>query len=568
MTDPDEQEPPRPAGGPAPEEPREADTDPRAGRPSDAAAADDTERRLSPLTVLTASINYAKSAVLPILVALVAGDFNPWVLGGSAVALVTLLVSGYVTYRTVRYRVNNERLEIRSGLVSRSRRTIPLERIRGVDVTSTLLHRLVGLAVVRIDAAAGGAVKQEEAKLDAVTAADAERLRTELLRRRSLRVARTGDEAAAPEETSATDGEHPEPDTSRDVVHFRMPPRWYRYAVLSPGYLLTPFAVLATLFGFLNQIIDLDIVEDYVADQADTVQRLVDSGWATLLVVATGAVVLLAVAMPLFAVASYMINQWRFTLRRHGDALVTERGLFTRHSVTLEYRRIHGHELKDNPVQRLRSLVRLSAIVTGLGEAATRATLLPLGPRSEVEAVVARALRRYEGELTAHPAAARSRRLFRAVVPPLAAAAAAAALGWHWVAGTLLLVALLGVPLGLDRYRSLGHGYDGEQVSVRSGSLSRSQATVARSAVIGWRWQQSLFQRRAGLATLEVTVGAGSGSYGAVDADFAESVAFAHGVTPDMVAPFLAADPRPAEHGGTGDRAGARPRGDDPPGGP
>ena len=62
-----------------------------------------------------------------------------------------------------------------------------------------------------------------------------------------------------------------------------MPPRWYSYAVLSPGYLLTPFAVLAALFGFLNQFVDSSAVGGYVVGQADTVWRIVTSGWSGLL---------------------------------------------------------------------------------------------------------------------------------------------------------------------------------------------------------------------------------------------------------------------------------------------
>ncbi|TDQ49560.1 PH domain-containing protein [Actinorugispora endophytica] len=516
---------------------------------AEAGLAPDADRRLSPLTVVTASINHVRSFIVPIVVALVAGSFNPWVLGGSAATLVALVVTGFVTYKTVRYRVSPERLEIRSGLVSRSRRTIPLERIRGVDITSTLLHRVFGLAVVKIEAAAGGGGGKEEGKLDAVTAADAERLRVELLRRRALL---TAGAAADPVEGGPEAGEAPEADAGadpRDVVYFRMPNRWYLYAVLSLGYLLTPFAALAALFGFLSQLVDDDAIADYAVEGVDAVQDLVRSGVAVLLILVVGAAVLLLVAMPLFAVGSYLVSHWKFTLRRHGDALVTERGLLTRHSVTLEHRRIRGHELSDNPMQRMRSLVRLSAIVTGLGESATRAALLPMGPRAVVDDVLARALRPFEGVLTPHPPAARSRRLFRAVVPPAVVAVAAALSGFYWVAGAFAVLALLGVPLGLSRYRALGHGYDGHLVSVRSGSLSRTQASVRRDAVIGWRWEQSLFQRRAGLATVKVTVGAGSGGYDAVDADFAESVAFAHGVTPGMVRQFLEAGPgKPEKH--------------------
>lgn len=521
-------------GGGGSEPPVEPGT---AAAPRESAAPAETDRRLSPLTMVTASLRYARSFAVPVLLALVAGSFNPWVVGASAAALISVLVTGFVAYKTVRYRVDDERLEIRSGLISRSRRTIPLERIRGVDITSTLLHRLFGLAVVKIEAAAGGG-GPEEGKLDAITAADAERLRTELLRRRDL-LADDREAADRGPDTAQTAAPAAARTGTADTVYFRMPARWYLYAVLSLGYLLTPFAAFAALLGFLGQFVDGDIIGDYVVDRADVIQDAVRSGLVALLVLGGGAVVVLLVAMPLFAVVSYAVSHWDFTLRGHGDALVTERGLFTRHSVTLERRRIRGYELVDNPLQRLRSLVRLSAIVTGLGEAATRAALLPIGPRAAVEEVVARTLRPFGGVLTAHPPAARGRRLFRAVAPPLAASAAAAVLGFPWFAGVFAAAALLGVPLGLDRYRSLGHGYDGRRVSVRSGSLHRTQATVEREAVIGWCWTQSLFQRRVGLATVKVTVGAGSGGYDAIDADFAESVAFARGVTPRMVRPFL-----------------------------
>ncbi|XKK41963.1 PH domain-containing protein [Nocardiopsis sp. ARC36] len=216
--------------------------------------------------------------------------------------------------------------------------------------------------------------------------------------------------------------------------------------------------------------------------------------------------------MPVFAVVSYALTHWGFSLRGRDGSLVAERGLFTRRSVTLERRRIRGHELLDTPLERTRGAVRLRAIVTGLGDAANRAVLLPTGPRPVVEDVVGRALALFGGTLKRHPRAALFRRLTRAVGPFALVAVVAAALGAEWLAVAGAVLAVLGIPLGVDRYRALGHGYDGERVSVRSGSLSRSQATVERSAVIGWTWRQTLFQRGPSLADLQVTVGAGAGA--------------------------------------------------------
>lgn len=150
--------------------------------------------------------------------------------------------------------------------------------------------------------------------------------------------------------------------------------------------------------------------------------------------------------------------------------------------------------------------------------------------------------------LRPHPPAARRRRLFRAIFPWLviAACAVTAALLWSgfwWVlAAPALLLALLGVPLGLDRYRSLGHTYDGSRLSVRSGSLRRSQAVVEQRAVVGWTLSQTWFQRRAGLLTVTAGVGAGTGGYAALDVGEAEGPTFAAEVTPVWLIPFLVPD--------------------------
>ena len=171
-------------------------------------------RRLSPRSLVVGPINQLRSLLVPIAAGLIVGGFNPWVLTATGVAVVGLLVGGFVTWRTFRYEIGEERLEIRSGLIRRSTRTIPLERIRGVDVTSTLLHRMLGVAVVRIEAAAGSPGGGEEGKLDAVSVAEAERLRRVLLHRKAVLLERHREETepVAGEEGSALESA-PAPET-------------------------------------------------------------------------------------------------------------------------------------------------------------------------------------------------------------------------------------------------------------------------------------------------------------------------------------------------------------------
>jgi putative membrane protein len=193
-------------------------------------------------------------------------------------------------------------------------------------------------------------------------------------------------------------------------------------------------------------------------------------------------------------------------------------------------------------------MARAWAIVTGLGDSETRGQLMPVAPRAIVLDVVGEAIGPIATGLRAHPVAARRRRLFRAIFPWLVVAACAVVLAvawspiWWGLAVPALVLALLGVPLGLDRYRSLGHTYDGARLSVRSGSLRRSQAVVEERAVVGWTLRQTWFQRRAGLLTVVAGVGAGTGGYEAIDVGEAAGVAFAAEVTPGWLAPFVATE--------------------------
>ena len=89
------------------------------------------------------------------------------------------------------------------GLLSRSVRTVPNDRIRGVEVEAPLLHRLFGLVRVRIDAAAGAVNgKDEELVVDGVPRAEGDRLRTAVLTHRTTDTPRADGAPETAERTS------------------------------------------------------------------------------------------------------------------------------------------------------------------------------------------------------------------------------------------------------------------------------------------------------------------------------------------------------------------------------
>ena len=72
----------------------------------------------------------------------------------------------------------------------------------------------------------------------------------------------------------------------------------------------------------------------------------------------------------------------------------------------------------------------------------------------------------------------------------------------------------------------------------RQGSLVRRTVALQQHGVIGWTFRQSVFQRRAGLVTLEAVTAAGQGGYQVLDLAAADAVALAAATTPALLTPF------------------------------
>jgi putative membrane protein len=442
------------------------------------------------------------------------GD-GPWTIVALVVGITLLsLLAAAVSWWRFGYAVGERAVVVTRGLLTRSVRTVPLDRVRGVEVEAPLLHRVFGLVRVRIDAAAGSSVTgSEELLVDGVPRAEGDRLRTVLLTRRP-RPAAPGPDGAVPPVAEPGAGQV---EVEEEIARFDN--RWLLYAPLVGGYLAVPLAAV----GALGRLVD-ELPARFVPDVEGP--DVVDGSVVALAVVA--AVVVLVAG----SVIGAAVVNWRFRLVRRGGSLVAVRGLVTRRHTELEVDRIRGYTVSEGLGMRLVGAARASALVTGLGDAARRGQLLPLGPRAQAWSLGGRIVEA-PGPLRAHPPAARRRAVVRAVVPGgvvlLAGLVLTGTLGWWWVLVAGAVLALLGVPLGLGRYAALGHAAGPRSLAVRSGFLVRAHTVLQRRAVIGWQVRQSPFQRRAGLATVLACVGAGSGGYEAVD------------VAADEVAEFTAA---------------------------
>jgi len=85
---------------------------------------------------------------------------------------------GFLTWWFTRYLIDGTELRITSGILQKSSRRIPYERIQSVDIAEPFLARVIGLAELRIEMAGG---KDSRSTLRFIPLEDARRLRRLLL---------------------------------------------------------------------------------------------------------------------------------------------------------------------------------------------------------------------------------------------------------------------------------------------------------------------------------------------------------------------------------------------------
>jgi putative membrane protein len=121
---------------------------------------DAVEGRLHPLTVAFATIGIARRLVIPALgggLAAGGGEADRIALRIGLFLTVPALIGAAARYAFFRYALHPDELVLRSGVLSRRHRVIPLSRVQNVDVRQGPLQRVFSVAELRVETAGTGA---------------------------------------------------------------------------------------------------------------------------------------------------------------------------------------------------------------------------------------------------------------------------------------------------------------------------------------------------------------------------------------------------------------------------
>lgn len=430
-------------------------------------------QRLSPRMLLVHPVHEVLNQ-LPLLIgAIVLGSAtqNPvWSLVG--VGFIVML--GLARWFTTSYRIDEQDIVLRTGLLQRSELSVPRNRIRSVQTEARLLHRLMGLTVVRVST--GQEAKGDNAfELDAVRSDQVTGLRAALLGEQR-------EDAPAGEQLASWE------------------PAWLRYSPLSWSGLLT----IGAAIGIAYQAGLGDVLRDWV---------LVFGGpWLVVGAVSAGVVL---------AVGRSLLTYGNLVLTRRADTLNLVHGLLKIREHTYDLRRLRGGTLREPLLVRALGGARLDAVMTGVAGVGESSLLLPACPAGTAQRVLTELVGDagvVHGPLVTHGPVAARRRWVRALAVPVVAAAVLPFLAvpaWVWGLWAALIMGCGW--LAIDRVRALGHRVDGQWLVTRAGSVERRRDCVQTAGIIGWTVRQTWFQRRAGVATLVAATAAGTKRYVLID---------------------------------------------------
>lgn len=285
------------------------------------------DRRLPPASLLIFSVNSITQLLPLVILGLISGKADFGQIGFWLLIALLAVVLGALNWFSFRYRVGRDQISSRSGLIFRKQRLLKFAQVQNLSVVRTLLHRLLGLSLVRIESGSGAG---DDIRLDGVTQAQVIELQAMI----------RGEHAA--DSTS----------TAPDPVLLKLGTlELVRLGLISNRGML----VVAALFGYLVQSGD-------ERSMRANMSWLIDPIWAqyqgahlsymgTALAVLSMLLVAL-IAVRLLSVGLSILQFHGFELSARPDRVLGRYGLLTRIQAALKFERIQQVAIEQSLLHR------------------------------------------------------------------------------------------------------------------------------------------------------------------------------------------------------------------------
>jgi putative membrane protein len=460
---------------------------------------------LHPFSWLFVLITRLRPFVLPALLLLLFGQGNSWELWGAVGAGALALYSVIYSFG-FRYRLGVDELLVREGIFNRTERHIPYARIQNIVLKRNVLHRMFGVAELRLESAGG---TEPEAVMSVITLAAAARLE-QVLRGHSVADAPMDADAAAAEEDSGTLLRLDSAEvarlglvTNRGMIVVGAAAAFYWQAVPSD------FKIGRMVFNMIS-----NWLTGWHGDLAQAV------GIAAAALVG---VIAIFVLLKLLSIVMAFITFHDFRLRLDGVRVNTVGGLLTRHAASARIDKIQRVVLSETWLARKLGRRAMACDVAGGAntlndDGANRLKwLAPIAAPAEIARITEQLCPGLDVDARAwqplHPRAWRRVLKEYVIVDAIIALLSTWLLGW-WSLALFAGLTIWGVLAARGWARFAGYAWQDGVLAYRAGWLTRQWALtrVSKGQVVALK--QSPFDRRSNMASVQLdSAGAQQGGF-------------------------------------------------------
>lgn len=446
-------------------------------------------QRQHPVAAISRALGLIRGNFVTILVFLFVGarsdnfPFLWWISGGVGF----LLIVGFANWWRFLYKVEDDTLHIKSGILVRKDLYLTKDRIQVIDVTSGILQRMFGL--VRLDIQTAGS-SSRQAAIEAITRDDA-RVINQL-----LRPDKNGHSAEH-------DVEGTESEVKKDVQKsIKLPVKELLIAASTSGSFGIALSLIATVFSQVEPLISQSEMYEYLIE-------LIPSDTDAVVILATiGVFIIFAWLISFF---STLFKYGNFQLDVKEEEIVVSRGIFEKKRITIPYNRIQAIHVTEGMIRQPLGYASLHLESAGYGDEKGSGSfvLFPLIGKTDIHTLLQDVLPDYNRGVKGMKPPSRSLRryIFRSSVLVLLATGIL-----YWLLSLniwIWLLPLLSVFWGWLRYKDAAAGWDRDLFVIRSRFLSKSTAYIMKKRIQDFTLQQSFFQRRRDLCSIKMYVASG-----------------------------------------------------------
>ena len=420
-----------------------------------------------------------------------------------AAVLIFSMFFRWLAWLRFRYHVGDHDIRIEKGILSRTARSIPYDRIQDVSIEQKPLARVMGLGEVKFETGGGDG---DDAKLSYVTLDEANRLRT-LIRSRKAGV------AVAAEAPVAAESQDTAPIFAMDGK------RVFTLGLYS--FSLVIFAVLGGLaqqFDFLLpfDIWDLKRWAGLAEERGVSVNKINGVGWTLQLILALGALTSLIFIGFATGIGRTLLREHGFRLDQTPKGFRRRRGLLTLTDVVMPAHRVQAAVVQTGPIRKWRGWHSLKFVSLAQdSKEESNYVAAPFATLDEVWRIANAALiQGPDGDERLRRGATRywTSQLVLLVLPILLAMAALVIFADTPVVRTTLLLLLLvfaAVIFWMD-WRQYRFGLDEQQLYHQRGWWCQKMTIAPQVKVQTVEIAQGPLSRRLGLASLKFGIAGGT----------------------------------------------------------